>query len=319
MVYLEDRYGRRFDYIRVSLTDRCNLRCFYCKRNSFKPLPRKEILTLEEITFLASLFKNHFGIQKVRLTGGEPLLRREIDKLIENLSKIGVKIKITTNGFFLDKFIELFKEKKVSVNLSLDTLNEEKFFNISGERNLKKIIDNIEKIISSGIKLKLNTVALRGINDDEIHNFINFSTSIGTELRFIEFMPFVDLTTWRKHFISEEEVKNKILERFSMKFLENSGTADIYILDNGGKVGFISTVSKPFCNSCSRLRITADGKIVLCMFDKFSYSLMDFLRPIIREKELVDFITNVVKNKPKGFIEIKGEKKSFFDMTRLGG
>lgn len=317
MKFLKDGYGRRFDYIRISLTDRCNLWCFYCKKSLFKPLPRSEILTLEEITFLVSIFREQFGIQKVRLTGGEPLLRKEINKLIENISGMNVKIKITTNGVFLDNFIEFFKEKKVSVNVSLDTLNEEKFFKISGDRNLKKVIDNIQKCASSGINLKINTVALRGINDDEILNLIDFSNSIGTEIRFIEFMPFVDPETWRTYFIPEEEIKRKILEKFSMRFLEDSGTAYVYKLDNGGRVGFISTVSRPFCDSCSRLRITADGKIVLCMFDKVSYPLMDFLRPKIRESELIEFITKVVKNKPRGFIELKGE--STFEMTRLGG
>ncbi len=317
MKFLKDGYGRRFDYIRISLTDRCNLGCFYCKKSLFKPLPRSEILTLEEITFLVSVFREQFGIQKVRLTGGEPLLRKEINKLIENISGMNVKIKITTNGVFLDNFIEFFKEKKVSVNVSLDTLNEEKFFKISGDRNLKKVIDNIQRCASSGINLKINTVALRGINDDEILNLINFSNSIGTEIRFIEFMPFVDPETWRTYFIPEEEIKRKILEKFSMRFLEDSGTAYVYKLDNGGRVGFISTVSRPFCDSCSRLRITADGKIVLCMFDKVSYPLMDFLRPNIRESDLIDFITKVVKNKPRGFIELKGEPA--FEMTRLGG
>lgn len=279
-------------------------------------MKREDILTLEEIEFLASFFHERFGIEKVRLTGGEPFMRRGIEKLIKNLAEKDLKVKITTNGFFLSKFSKFLSEYEIGVNVSLDTLDPKKFKKISGLDGFSEVIEGIDKAISDGVKLKINSVILRGVNDDEILDLVDFACSRNVEIRFIEFMPFTEV--WNVYFISEDEIKAKIQEKFKIEFLEFKGTASIYTSDNGCRIGFISTVTKPFCDFCSRLRLTADGRLVLCIFDKISYPIKEFLRPYVREDELFEFVLETVKRKPKGFVEFAGEKAKF-EMIKLGG
>lgn len=313
---LLDSHNRQINYLRISLTDRCNFNCFYCKSDSVKFLNRREILTIEEVEFLASFFYRNFGITKIRLTGGEPLMRKGIDVLIERLIKAGLNVNLTTNGFFLSKFSKFLSECGVKVNVSLDTLNPKKFVEISGIDGLSIVLDGIDKAINEGVKLKINTVLLRGVNDDEIFDLIDFASSNGIEIRFIELMPFTNL--WSLYFISEDEVMDKIKEKFKIEFAGFKDTARAYVLDNWIRISFISTVTKPFCDACSRLRLTSDGKLILCMFDKISYPIKEFLRPEIKEAELIEFILKVVKMKPRGFIEIR-EKRAEFEMVKLGG
>lgn len=316
---LYDNYGRKFEYLRISLTDRCNLQCFYCRRDNTVFYEKKEILTIEEIEFLISVFYNVFGVKKVRFTGGEPLIRKGLKELIERIKKLDLSLNVTTNGIFLKDYIEIFSKNKVKVNVSLDTLIPEKFKRISGSSDLDRVIEGVDLALKAGINLKLNTILLRGINDNEIFDLIEFAFKRGVEIRFIEFMPFVENLIWKKYFISEDEIRSKIEKRFKIfEIKENSSVAHYYILGNGAKIGFISTVSKPFCQSCSRVRITSDGNLVLCMFDKFSYPLKQFLRPKIKEKELIEYICSTIKLKPKGYVELK-EKRAHFDMIRLGG
>lgn len=318
-MHLYDAHGRKINYLRISLTDRCNLQCFYCRKDNITFYKRDEILTLEEIEFLISIFYRNFGVKKIRFTGGEPLLRRGIEKLIGGMKNLNLSINITTNGILLGEFAEFLSKNGVSVNVSLDTLSPEKFKRIAGSYDLERVIDGIDKSIELGIKLKINTVLLRGVNDSEIFDLIDFAFSRGIEIRFIEFMPFVDELVWREYFISEDEIRNKIEEKHKLfKVGDGDSVASYYVLDNGAKVGFISTVSKPFCHTCSRVRITSDGSLVLCMFDKFSYPLKRFLRPEPREEELVRFVSSIAKLKPKGFIEFK-ERQASFQMISLGG
>lgn len=311
-----DSYGRKINYLRISLTDRCNFNCVYCRNGRVEFLKREDILTLEEIEFLALFFYERFGVEKIRLTGGEPLMRRGVEKLIKNLAGKNLKVKITTNGFFLNRFTKFLSEYGIGVNVSLDTLDPEKFKKINGLDGFSEVIEGIDKAIHDGVKLKINSVILRGINDDEILNLLDFACLRNVEIRFIEFMPFTDV--WNIYFVPEDEIKARIQERFKIEFLEFKGTASIYTFGNGCRVGFISTVTKPFCTSCSRLRLTADGRLVLCMFDKTSYSVKEFLRPYVRECELFEFILETIKKKPRGFVEL-AEKKAKFEMIKLGG
>ncbi len=316
---LYDGYNRKVSYLRISLTDRCNLQCFYCRRDNLVLYEREEILTIEEIKFLISVFYGNFGVNKVRFTGGEPLIRRGIESLIEGLRDFNLSVNITTNGILLKEFARFLSENNIGVNVSLDTLIPEKFKKISGGYDLDRIIEGIDTALHLGIKLKINTVLLRSVNDDEIFDLIDFAFSRGVEIRFIEFMPFVNEFIWRKYFISEDEIRDKIEQRHKLYEIgEDSSIARYYTLENGAKIGFISTVSKPFCHNCSRVRITSDGHLVLCMFDKFSYPLKQFLRPKIKENELVEYICSVVKLKPKGYIELR-EKQASFPMIKLGG
>jgi cyclic pyranopterin phosphate synthase len=324
---LSDSLGRTINYIRISLTDRCNLNCFYWEPDKlYEKFPKDEILRVEEIIYLISLFYRKFGIKKFRFTGGEPLLRRGLKEIIEGVRKeIGdnAELTITTNGMFLKNFAEFFKEHKVRVNISLDTLNEEKFKKISGFYGLSNIIHNIDYSKNLGLKLKINTVLLRGINDEEISDLIDFSKEKDVKIRFIEFMPIsVDVNLWRKHFISESEIIKALQKKRKVKFIGADDIERIYLVDDEIQIGFISTVSHPFCQGCSRIRLSSDGKIYLCLFDPQGYDIKRFIRPKINEDELCKFIYDVVKLKPEGFIKFKREgtlPKMSPIMKQIGG
>ncbi len=330
---LKDSFGREIDYIRISLTDRCNLRCFYCMpEEGVKLFKREEILSLEEIEFLINFFYKYFSIKKIRFTGGEPLLRRGFENLVIEIKKNipEIDINITTNGILIKEKVNFLKEYSIKVNLSLDTLNREKFKKITGFDFLDEIIEGIDLCIKLKVPLKINTVMLKGINDEEIFDLIEFSREKELIVRFIEYMPLSGNDNWKKFFISKKEIMEKIKEKYNIFYQEKEKIAENYILYDGkkfvAKVGFISTITEPFCDFCSRLRITSDGKIVLCLFDKTGYDLKEFLRPRIREKKLFDFILKTVKLKPEGFVALKktffdkGENvESFFVMRKIGG
>jgi len=321
---LEDSFGRTFDYLRISLTDRCNLRCFYCMpEKGIKLFDRKEILVLEEIEYLVYFFNKNFGINKIRFTGGEPLLRRGFEDLIKNIRKHvpDVDLNITTNGVLLKEKVKFLKDNNIKVNVSLDTLKEEEFRKITGFYSLKNVIEGIDYAISLKIPLKINTVVLKGINDDEICDLINFAGERNIPIRFIEFMPLSGNGDWKNYFISEEEIREIIRKKYEIMSYKNEAIAKNYkVYDKNGavrfiaQIGFISTISNPFCNICSRLRITSDGKIVLCLFDKKGYDIKKFLRPQIKEKELIDFLYRTIKLKPPGFKELKDK---FIDFGKI--
>ncbi len=336
MKELKDFFERKIDYLRISLTDRCNLRCFYCMpEEGIKLFNRKEILTLEEIEYLVYFFNKKFKINKIRFTGGEPLLRKGFEDLIKNIRKKfhELDLNITTNGILLKEKAKFLKDNNVRVNVSLDTLKEEKFKKIAGFYSLKNVIDGIDYAVSLKIPLKINTVVLKNINDDEIFDLINFAAKRNIPIRFIEFMPLSGNGEWKRYFISEKEIKKRITQKYELIPCENGRVAKIYeVYDKNAsaqliaQIGFISTISKPFCNTCSRLRITSDGKIVLCLFDKKGYDIKKFLRPEIREKELFDFLERIVKLKPHGFIRLKDKflnsesvSKPYVVMRKLGG
>jgi len=309
---LNDLFGREINYLRISLTDRCNLNCFYCEPSRcYEKFPKREILSVEEIIYLVSIFYDKFGIKKFRFTGGEPLLRHGLKEIILGVRKnLGdhVELTITTNGIFLKNFAKFLKDTKVRVNVSLDTLKEERFKKITGCYGLSNVISAIDYAKNLGLQLKINTVLLREINDDEIPELINFSRENEVKIRFIEFMPIsIDLNLWRKHFISEEEILDTIKKKHELRFLGIEGIERIYLVDGGVEIGFISTVSHPFCKGCSRIRISSEGKIYLCLFDHKGYDIKKFLRPEIKEEELCNIISDVVKFKPEGFIKFKEE------------
>lgn len=317
---LKDNFNRKVDYLRISLTDRCNLRCFYCSPSPLKLFAREEILTLEEIEAIVVLFYEEFGIKKFRLTGGEPLMRKNIEKLIANIkTKMpSVDLNITTNALLLHSKIDFLKNYDVKINISLDTLNGEKFRKITGVDELNKVLNTIETALKRGLNVKINTVLLKGVNDNEALDLIQFASKIGVPIRFIEVMPFFE--NWQRYFISAYKLLDKIREKFDIHpIIDESSVADYYILSPGNvKVGVIPTISSPFCMSCSRVRLTSTGDLILCMFDSISYSIKKFLRPRFEKEMLTNFIAEVVKNKPQGIIAMK-EKKAFHTMVKLGG
>jgi len=320
-IKLQDLCGRNVEHLRISLTDRCNLKCFYCiPRYGFNFFERSNILSIEEIEYLVRFFYDRFGIRKIRFTGGEPLLRRGIETLFLSLSQIeDLSLHITTNGILIEDKIEILKSAGIKVNVSLDTLNPDKFKEITRLDLLRKVIKGIDILIENKIPIKLNTVALKEINDNEIFDLIDFARKREIVLRFIELMPLNGEYNHERNFISEEEIKERISKLYELEFLDVEGAARIYKLSNGAKVGFISTISYPGCQDCSRIRITADGRIVTCMFDSNSYSIKTFLRPI-NEEELFEFIRRVILKKPPGYLYLKRKGVNpLYTMRKLGG
>ncbi|PMP65908.1 MAG: GTP 3',8-cyclase MoaA [Thermodesulfobacterium geofontis] len=284
---LVDHLGRKIEYLRISVTDRCNFKCIYCYTNqNWKWLPHEEILRFEEIEKIARVFAK-LGGKRIRLTGGEPLLRRNIETLIEKLSQIPgiIDLSLTTNGFFLEELGEKLKKAGLKrINISLDTLNKEKFEKITGISAFEKVFKSIDLALDLGFDpVKINTVVIKGFNEDEILELAKLTLEKPIEVRFIEFMPIGKNSLWdEKHIITVGEIK-AILERFSElipDFSFGGGPAKIFKWKFAkGKIGLISPISEHFCHKCNRLRITTDGRLRPCLFSDNEINL----KPILRE------------------------------------
>ncbi len=273
---LIDRWGRKIDNLRISIIDRCNLRCQYCMPilSALEFSPRTELLTYEEIFRLARVAVA-MGIRTIRLTGGEPLLRKQVVTLVEMLSTLKSRglesLKMTTNGIFLSRLAKELKMKGLdSVNVSLDTLDPRKFARITGRSLLDGVLEGLEAAKKVGFKdVKVNAVAMRGFNDDEIFDFAEFAIEHRITVRFIEFMPFPGNGWSLEKFISSAELKRKLETRYSLELeplVDPSQTSRNYrIVGTEGKIGFISSVSESFCAACSRMRLSADGKLQPCL------------------------------------------------------
>ena len=281
MLMLRDRYGRKIDYLRISVTDRCNLRCIYCMPESgIVPGNRREILNFEEIEKVAEVAIG-LGLNKIRITGGEPLVRRDLVNLIGNLSKIRLisDLSMTTNGTFLGDYAQSLKEAGLErVNISLDTVNREKFKEITCVDSLDRVIDGIRAACDNFETVKINTVAIRGVNDDEFADLIDFANGFGIDIRFIEYMPTRYGERRDSGYISAAEMLDMI--PYNLRALPRNGSAPAkdYIADElTSKVGFITSVSQPFCHSCDRIRLTSDGSLYTCLFSNRSVNLFSML------------------------------------------
>lgn len=274
---LKDRFGRIHDYLRISLTDRCNLNCIYCDPQLPKSLKldKKEILNFDELLRLIRIFTESLGIRKVRFTGGEPMLRKDIMKFFEAIfplkQKTGFEFAITTNGTLLEGNIEALKSAGLDrINLSLDSLRPEVFKYITGSDKLSEVLKNIRGLEDAGFQnVKINTVVMRNINDKEAVEFIDFFKNWNLTVRFIEFMPFENNGWTREMFVSSEEVRKNIEKHFRLEKMEDkSQIAQLFRLSGfKAKIGFIRPVSQHFCSQCNRLRLKANGKLKLCLFD----------------------------------------------------
>jgi len=317
-----DKNGREINYIRVSITDRCNLRCIYCMpKEGIRKKEHHEILRFEDIIKIlkASAF---LGVKKVRLTGGEPLILKDVDKLIYDISKIqGIEeIAITTNGVLLNSIVgDLKKAGLKSVNISLDTLKEEKFKKITRGGNIMDVLNAIEKCIDLGIKpVKINTVLIKGINDDEISDLIYLTKNLPVNIRFIELMPIGEgIKYYEKGYLSLEGVIAEFKELVPIGSKENS-TAKLYKLPNSkGTVGFISPLSCKFCNNCNRIRLTSSGTIKPCLHSDNEYDLTKYLE---NEISLISELKNIIYNKPTEHnLEHDKKSKSRKKMYEIGG
>lgn len=286
---LMDRWGRKIDNLRISVIDRCNLRCQYCMpiMTALTFSEKSEILTYEEIFRIARVV-TVMGIRTIRLTGGEPLLRRQLVKLVGMLSSLkgqGLKsIKMTTNGIYLSKHAKDLKIRGLdAVNVSLDTLNPHKFEKITGFPLLDQVIEGIEEALNVGFReVKVNAVAIKGFNDDEILDFAEFAIKHGITVRFIEFMPFPGNGWSLEKFIPSSDLRKKLERRYQLELeplTDLSQTSRNYrIVGTEGKIGFISSVSESFCSTCSRMRLSADGKLQPCLHGKEEIDLKTVMR-----------------------------------------
>ena len=305
---LRDAHNRTIRDLRISVTDRCNFRCFYCLPNGEPPMARKEtILTFEEIARLSEIFVE-LGIEKIRLTGGEPMLRKDIVTLVEQLSPLKPRLRdlaLTTNGHsFAEHAAELKRAGLDRVTVSLDSLDRERFRDITGVDSIQKPLAAIEAAKKFGFEpVKINAVIVRGRNDDELVDFARFAREKGVSFRFIEFMPLDSGHDWsRELVVSGREIRDRINDVYALELRETtrgSGTAWKYKFADGapGEIGIIAPVTEIFCGQCSRIRLTADGQIRTCLFSTTEHNLRDVMRSGASDHEIADFIRSVVMQK----------------------
>ena len=303
-----DRKGRVATKLRVSVTDRCNFACLFCmpEKEKIHWIRQSEILSFAEIERTVRVLSG-LGIQRVRVTGGEPLLRREVDLLVRRLTGIdGIRsVDMTTNGWLLEEKAELLKECGLrGVTVSLHSLRQERFDRISGADALRRVLRGIDKAIDVGLDpVKVNSVAIKGYNDDEIPDLVEFARRKRISLRFIEFMPLDGRDVWTPEMMmSGKEILERISRTYSLTPLGRGKgeTSSSWGLDGGGELGLITPMSEPFCDDCDRIRLTSDGKLLSCLFDTEYHDLQHLLRDGASDRDIAASILKAVWKKPDG-------------------
>ncbi len=310
---LEDRYGRVHDDLRVSITDRCNLRCAYCMPVEPEWFPRAEILRYEEILELVRIAAAH-GVRKVRVTGGEPLVRRDVPSLIRMLATLpGIAdLSLTTNGLLLDGAAAALAAAGLRrVNVSLDTLRPDRFRELTRRDAFARVLRGLDAAVAAGLApVKVNTVLLRGVNDDEAEPLVERARDRGWEVRFIEYMPLENGGGWDlSRVVAGDELRRRIGRRWPIEpdpGADPRAPATRYRFRDGrGWVGFIDSVTRPFCLDCGRLRLTADGKLRVCLYDDRETDLKTPLRAGVSAAEIGRLMERAVRGKgPGGALEI---------------
>ncbi|MBV9242825.1 MAG: GTP 3',8-cyclase MoaA [Acidobacteria bacterium] len=328
---LRDSYNRQIRDLRISVTDRCNFRCFYCLPNGEPPMARKEtILTFEEIARAAHAFVD-LGVEKIRLTGGEPMLRKGIVDLVEQIARLKPQLKdlaLTTNGHSFAEHAAALKGAGLDrVTISLDSLDRTRFRELTGVDAIHKPLAAIDAAKKHGFEpVKVNAVIVRGRNDDEIVDFARFARERDVSFRFIEFMPLDSGHDWsREMVVTGREIRDRINDVFPLELKETtrgSGTAWKYKFADGspGEIGIIAPVTEMFCGQCSRIRLTADGQIRTCLFSTTEHNLRDILRSGASEDEIAAFIRSVALNKePRHHIDDPEFVQPSRTMSFIGG
>ena len=279
---ITDSYNRVHDYLRISLTDNCNLRCFYCMpEEEYTFTPASQLMQVSEIRKLAEIFVKE-GVKKIRLTGGEPLVRKDAAEIILSLSELPVNLAITTNGTRLHEFLEVLKKAKISsINISLDTLQEDRFKLITRRDHFNTVMNNIRLMIDNGFHVKVNVVVMKGLNDKEINDFVEWTRHEPIHIKFIEFMPFEGNRWTSNKVFTLQEILDVIAEKYLFVKLnpELHDTAKKFMVPgHAGTFAVISTMSENFCGDCNRMRLTADGKLKNCLFSRSETDLLGALR-----------------------------------------
>mgnify|MGYP000380109814 FL=1 len=318
---LIDPFKRKISYVRVSVTDRCDFRCTYCMSEDMEFLPKKDVLSLEELDRLCNTFID-LGVKKLRITGGEPLVRKNIMQLFSNLGKkLGQgleELTLTTNGSQLDRYAkDLFDNGVRRINVSLDSLEKKKFKKITRNGDLDKVINGIMVAKKTGLKIKINTVALKGINDNEILNLVNWCGENKFSLTFIEVMPMGEIGEKRAdQYMPLTEVKSLIQTKYSLTedSLRTGGPARyVHCHETDQKIGFITPHTHNFCELCNRVRITCTGEMYMCLGQQDKADLKTPLRKSENDQPLKDVIYEAISRKPKGhdFVIERKENEQF--------
>jgi len=280
-----DSHGRVHNYLRISITEHCNLRCTYCMpAEGIALTPKSHLMTADENVTIAQTFV-HLGVTKIRLTGGEPLVRKDAATIIQRLGKLGVELTLTTNGILVHDFIDTFKEAGIkALNVSIDSLQKEKYTTITRRNYFEKLWENLDLLYENNFQVKLNVVVIKGFNDNEIIDFIELTKDRSIQIRFIEFMPF-DGNQWNKEkLVSYAEILSQVSSFYTDEVVErisdkpNDTAKNHKIQSYKGSFSVISSVTNPFCSSCNRIRLTADGKLKNCLFSNSETSLLETLR-----------------------------------------
>jgi len=325
MVELKDSFGRKINYLRISVTDRCNLRCYYCvPKDKFFLKKREEMLSFEELERIIRVAAS-IGIKKIRFTGGEPLLRKRIFSLISRVGMISeiVDLGLTTNGTLLKGYARKLKESGLKrINISLDTLDEQKFKKITGANLLPQVMEGIEKSLCLFEKVKLNVVAVKGTNDDEILDFVEFIQDKPITLRFIEFMP-IGNNGWNPNvFLPSSSIRSQIEKKFKLRETgldsKNSGVELYKIQDFKGALGFISAITKGFCENCNRLRLTADGFLKPCLLSDVEIDIKSKIRGGDKDWVLAELFKMALASKPEKHNLVQKDKTKR-RMYQIGG
>jgi cyclic pyranopterin phosphate synthase len=309
MKLLLDKYNREINYLRISITDRCNLRCRYCvPEEGVQLIEHEALLTYEEILKVVSVFALN-GISKIRLTGGEPLVRRGVVDLIKGIARTkGIKdLSLTTNGVLLKEFAaDLVKAGLYRINISLDTLRSDRFSYITRRDKFKEVWEGIEEALRHRLSpVKINVVVIKGFNDDEIKDFARLSITYPLHVRFIEFMPVGEGNDWsQEQLVPQSQLIEEIEEigdLIPIQPRDNDGPAKRYYMRGGkGEIGFITPISSHFCHRCNRLRLTPEGKIRTCLFSDEEIDVKGALRESENETELEDILYRALQTKPEG-------------------
>ena len=330
----KDMLSRQFEYLRISVTDRCNYRCSYCMpaeifNKDYSYIKQNKILSYEEIIQISSILKK-VGLKKIRITGGEPLLRKNVDKLIYKLkTEVGIEhVGMTTNGSLLtDEKLSILKSSGLdSLTLSLDTLNSDKIIKINGTKkqfDLDKVIQGIEKHFG---KVKTNTVVIKGINDNEILDIIIKMIRINSEVRFIEYMDVGESNNWDlEKVVPSKDILKSIKSRYSLSLIktDKSSTAEKWSIENTNtSVGFISSITEPFCNGCNRARLSVDGKLYTCLFANEGYDLKTIIRNGASEQDVLNYFKDIWTKRSDRYSELRFINKSNLpkvEMSYIGG
>ncbi|WP_010321935.1 GTP 3',8-cyclase MoaA [Marinobacterium stanieri] len=324
---LVDGFGRRINYVRLSVTDRCDFRCVYCMAENMQFLPHSQVLTLEEIHDVAAAF-TELGVERIRLTGGEPLVRRNVLSLIERLGQLPAELSLTTNGSQLHKMAgDLAAFGVDRLNISLDSLQQDRFRELTRTDRLQQVLDGIEAARSAGFKrIKLNTVVLKGRNDDEVINLIEFARRSELDISFIEEMPLGQITEHGRaeSFCSSDELRERISDHFELSpSTERTGGPSRYyrLADSQTRVGFISPHSHNFCGDCNRVRVTVEGRLLLCLGNEHSVDLREVIRTYPDDpKRLQQAIIDSMAIKPeKHEFNLEEEPQILRFMNMTGG